>query len=244
MNTFEELFSEEEEKVKDPELIPIDDEPTPFDDEEEEQSDEDEDDDFEDEEDFEEESEQEETENQSKPTRKKEEKGIKDRPRKQKPQLSLFDLMEPQEKSEQELLIERSLKYGSGFQHGKYRIFDKYNENPTAKAFADFLKREYGIGGRSGWNSDSEAHDGKGIRLSHRDENEKTVVEVFLKWPEVATRIADLIDDDNYLKGAFMGIKKEIDEAKQNSLNGKKSAEAYAERQRKKQAILLRLQGS
>lgn len=195
----QELFSEEEEKVKDPELIPIDDESTPFDDEEEEQSDEEADDGFEDEEDFEEESEQEETENKPKPTRKKEEKGIKDRPRKQKPQLSLFDLMEPQEKSEQELLIERSLKYGSGFQHGKYRIFDKYNENPTAKAFADFLKREYGIGGRGGWGGDNEQHDGKGIRLSHCDENGKTLVEAFLKWPEAATRIADLIDDDNYL---------------------------------------------
>lgn len=195
----QELFSEEEEEIKDPELIPIDDEPTPFDDEEEEQSDEEADDGFEDEEDFEEESEQEETENKPKPTRKKEEKGIKDRPRKQKPQLSLFDLMEPQEKSEQELLIERSLKYGSGFQHGKYRIFDKYNENPTAKAFADFLKREYGIGGRGGWGGDNEQHDGKGIRLSHCDENGKTLVEAFLKWPEAATRIADLIDDDNYL---------------------------------------------
>ena len=38
---------------------------------------------------------------------------------------------------------------------------------------------------------------------------------------------------DPYLKGAFMGIKKEIDEAKQNSVNGKKSAEAWAERRRK-----------
>ena len=195
----QELFSEEEEELKDAELILIDDEPTPFDDEEEEQTDEEEDYGFENEEDFEEESEQDETENKPKPTRKREEKGIKDRPRKQKPQLSLFDLMEPQEKSEQELLIERSLKYGSGFQHGKYRIFDKYNENPTAKAFADFLKREYGIGGRGGWGGDNEQHDGKGIRLSHCDENGKTLVEAFLKWPEAATRIADLIDDDNYL---------------------------------------------
>ena len=157
----QELFSEEEEELKDAELIPIDDEPTPFDDEEEEQTDEEEDYGFENEEDFEEESEQDETENKPKPTRKREEKGIKDRPRKQKPQLSLFDLMEPQEKSEQELLIERSLKYGSGFQHGKYRIFDKYNENPTAKAFADFLKREYGIGGRGGWGGLSQAFDEK-----------------------------------------------------------------------------------
>lgn len=194
----QELFSEEEEEIKDLELIPIDDEPTPFDDEEEEQYDEEEDDGFEDEEDFEEESEPKETENKPKPTREKEEKGIKDRPRK-KPQMSLFDFMEPQEKSEQELLIERSLKYGSGFQHGKYRIFDKYNENPTAKAFADFLKREYGIGGRGGWGGDNEEHNGKGIRLSYCDENGKTLVEAFLKWPEVAMRIADLIDDDNYL---------------------------------------------
>ena len=91
------------------------------------------------------------------------------------------------------------MKYGSGFQHGKYRIFDKYNENPTAKAFADFLKREYGIGGRGGWGGDNEEHSGKGIHLSHCDENGKTLVEAFLKWPEVAMRIADLIDDDNYL---------------------------------------------
>ena len=195
----QELFSEEEEEIKDPELIPIDDEPTPFDDEEEEQYDEEEDDDFENEENFEKESEPKGTENKPNPTREKEEKGIKDRPRKQKPQMSLFDFMEPQEKSEQELLIERSLKYGSGFQHGKYRIFDKYNENPTAKAFADFLKREYGIGGRGGWGGDNEEHNGKGIRLSYCDENGKTLVEAFLKWPEVATRIADLIDDDNYL---------------------------------------------
>ncbi len=195
----QELFSEEEEEIKDPELIPIDDEPTPFDDEEEEQSDEEEDDDFEEEENFEEESEPKETENKPKPTREKEEKGIKDRPRKQKPQMSLFDFMEPQEKSEQELLIERNLKYGSGFQHGKYRIFDKYNENPTSRAFAEFLKREYGIGGRGGWGGDNEEHSGKGIHLSHCDENGKTLVEAFLKWPEVAMRIADLIDDDNYL---------------------------------------------
>ena len=42
---------------------------------------------------------------------------------------------------------------------------------------------------------------------------------------------------DPYLKGAFMGIKKDIDEAKRNSLNGKKGAEVYAEKQRRKQAM-------
>ena len=132
-----------------------------------------------------------------KPTSKKDEKGIKDRKRKQKPQMSLFDIVEPEEKSEREKLIERTLQYGSGFQDGKYRIFDRYNENPTPKAFADFLKHEYGIGGHSSVNGYDEWHDGKGIRVSQKGTDGK--IEAILKWSEVAIRIADLIDDDNYL---------------------------------------------
>ena len=46
-----------------------------------------------------------------------------------------------------------------------------------------------------------------------------------------------LFTKDAYLKGAVMGIKKEIDEAKQKSPNGKKREETYAERQRRKQAM-------
>ena len=171
-----------------------DDEPNPFDDE---QPETEEGDFFEDEARSEAASEQEEVQEDAKPTAKKEEKGIKDRKRKQKPQMSLFDLIEPEEKNEREQLIERMLQYGSGFQDGKYRIFDRYNENPTPKAFADFLKHEYGIGGHGGTNGDDEWHDGKGIRLSHDGAEGK--LEVLLKWPEVALHIADLIDDDNYL---------------------------------------------
>lgn len=85
-------------------------------------------------------------------TQKKPEKGIKDRKRKEKPQPTLFDyLTAPQEKTPEEALIERQLKYGSGVEHGKFRIFDKYQENPSIKTFADFLKNEYGWGGHGGW---------------------------------------------------------------------------------------------
>ncbi len=134
----------------------------------------------------------------NKPTSKpkKPEQGIKDRKRKEKPQPTLFDLMQP--KSAEEALIERQLKYGSGVEYGKFRIFDKYNENPSATAFTEFLKNEYGWGGRS-TNGDDEMHDGKGIKLSVRDDKGKDIIQVSLKWPEVAIRIADLIDDDNYL---------------------------------------------
>ena len=191
-----ELFGEEAEQisspVRKPILVEIDDEPNPFDDGQSEE--ETEEDDFADDEaDFEEEPVQEETE--TAPAPKKDEKGIQDRKRKQKPQMSMFDLIEP--KSEREQLIERALRYGSGVQYGKYRIFDKYNENPTSKAFADFVKHEYGIGGHGSTTGDDEWHDGKGIRISHDGTDGK--LEVLLKWQDVAFRIADLIDDDNYL---------------------------------------------
>ena len=38
---------------------------------------------------------------------------------------------------------------------------------------------------------------------------------------------------DPYLKGVFLTVKRDIDEAKRNSVNGKKSAEVCAERRRK-----------
>lgn len=39
---------------------------------------------------------------------------------------------------------------------------------------------------------------------------------------------------DAYLKGMFMTVKRDIDEAKRNSINGKKSIEAHAAKQRAK----------
>ena len=161
----------------------------PFD----EQSEEAEEDDFD-----EDTSEQDEPEEAHLPIRIQGEKGIKDRKRRHEPQLSMFDLLEPQEKNEKEQLIERSLKYGSGMEHGKFRIYDKYQDNPPVKEFVDFLKREYGIGGHGGWGGDEEWHDSKGIQMSVLGEKGETLVEAFLKWPEVAVRIADLIDDDSY----------------------------------------------
>lgn len=136
---------------------------------------------------------------ENRPAQKKEEKGIKDRKRKEKPQPTLFDLTESQEKSREEQLIENELKRGSHVADGKFRIFDRYNENPTAQAFITFLKREYGIGGSFSDDID-EMHDGKGIRIKFLDKaNPENNIAVNLKWNEVANRIADLIDDDNYL---------------------------------------------
>ena len=87
-----ELFGEEAEQtspVRKPILVEIDDEPNPFDDEQSEEEETEGDEFADDGAFFEEESETE------KPAPKKDEKGIQDRKRKQKPQLSMFDLIEP-----------------------------------------------------------------------------------------------------------------------------------------------------
>lgn len=122
---------------------------------------------------------------------------IQDRKNKPSAQLSLFDF-EEKEFTPQEKLTEWGLKRGSGFEHGKYRIYEKYLTNPTEKEFADFLKKEYGIGG--GGYEDEYWSDGKGYKLRHRYfENPDNNIEVFLSWTQVANGIADLIDENNYL---------------------------------------------
>lgn len=169
-----------------------------------------------------------------KSTPKKKEKGIKDRKRKEKPQLSMFDLLDPKAQSAEEALIEQQLKIGSRVEHGKFRIFDKYQENPTLKTFAEFLKNEYGWGGAYVGSID-EMHDAKGIHIKVRDkENPQNNLEVNLKWPEVATRIADLIDDDNYLseqeKKEYVEYKAEQNRLREQRLEQERRRDKFLEK--------------
>ena len=146
----------------------------------------------------------EELEEESEPKEKSKGPPIQERKRKNQPQmqLTLFDLMgdtSNQEEKGKEEFIKHELKRGSGFERGKMRICHEYAKNPTVGEYAEFLKREYGTGGYGcgeydGW------HDAKGIHLKYRDvEKWETLIEVHLKWNEVACYIADLIDDDEYL---------------------------------------------
>lgn len=126
----------------------------------------------------------------------KPQKSIRERKRKE---LTLFDLMNGGEKTPEEQFISEQLCIGSHTQGGKFRIYKKYHENPTTKEFADFLKDEYGTGGSHTFTVD-EMHDSKGIRFKKIDkEHPENEIAVSLKWTEVATRIADLIDDNAYL---------------------------------------------
>ena len=93
--------------------------------------------------------------------------------------------------------IESSFMRGSGIAGGKDRIYEYFSGGHTTHEQAEFLKREYGTGGRShalsGSSGSSEDHDSKGITL-RKDGCEK----VFLTWEKAAKRIAEMIRQDHY----------------------------------------------
>ncbi len=133
-------------------------------------------------------------------TEKPENKGKRMFERRNRPsmQKSLFDAFET--KTPEQELTEQILKGGSGVSGGKIRIYTEYLQNPYEKDFVRFLSKEYGIGGRGGPDGIDEMHDGKGIRFSKKNtETGETEVAVNLKWEQAAAKIADLIDEENYL---------------------------------------------
>ena len=186
-----------------PQLIEIPDERSPFDDEQSEEIEEEEWDDFDEgEEDIDdnfadEEPEQDEIEEVKSAPKKKDETGIQDRKRKAKPQLSMFDLLEPQGKSEKDAFIDDCLT--REYSGNKVKFYDAYCKNLTLTEFAKLLKDTYGTGGSFGGELDKD-HNSKGISYSRRDrQNPDNNLSVHLKWPEVAERIAELIERDEYL---------------------------------------------
>lgn len=133
-------------------------------------------------------------------TEKPENKGKRMFERRNRPsmQKSLFDAFD--EQTPEEKFTEQILKGGSGVSGGKIRIYTEYKKNPYEKDFARFLSREYGVGGRGGPDGIDEMHDGKGMRFSKTNiETKEVEIAVNLKWEQVAVKIADLIDEDNYL---------------------------------------------
>ena len=94
--------------------------------------------------------------------------------------------------------IDRILRGGGSTSGGKWRIFRYFTEAHSVEDKADFLKREYGIGGRSHALSDApgsnENHDAKGMELSKGGcEN------VSLTWRQIARRIDELIAADRFM---------------------------------------------
>ena len=94
--------------------------------------------------------------------------------------------------------IAATLTRGSNIAGGKGRIYAYFKEKHSPREQADFLKDEYGIGGRShavsGASHSGEDHSGKGVSLKKQD-----CPEIQLNWANVAKRISELIRKDRLL---------------------------------------------
>ncbi|MCR0507557.1 DEAD/DEAH box helicase family protein [[Clostridium] innocuum] len=96
--------------------------------------------------------------------------------------------------------IDRVLTRGSGFEHGKYRIYQQFLKHGTMRENATFLKNEYGTGGSfPKYGRINEDHSSKGIALSKYREIGHNEIEVTLKWDKVAKRISELVSLNRYL---------------------------------------------
>ena len=93
--------------------------------------------------------------------------------------------------------IDEMLRSGSGIERGKKRISEFYAENHTQKERIEFLKNEYGWGGRA-YGGYSENHDGKGITFERSID--RTVYDrITLSWSQVDHQISTLIRQNRYL---------------------------------------------
>ena len=93
--------------------------------------------------------------------------------------------------------IDEMLRSGSGIERGKKRISEFYAENHTQKERIEFLKNEYGWGGRA-YGGYSENHDGKGITFE-RSIDRKVYDRITLSWSQVDHQISTLIRQNRYL---------------------------------------------
>ena len=112
--------------------------------------------------------------------------------------------------------IDYRLTGGSGFEHGKFRIYEYFMEGHDKKDSIAFLKNEYGTGGSShalpGSDRAHEDHDAKGIRLEKGNYG-SPYAKVLLNWNVVEKRIRELVQADKYLspegKEAYAQYKQE-----------------------------------
>lgn len=93
--------------------------------------------------------------------------------------------------------INELLKKGSGFENGKERIYSFFKEHYNTQERAEFLAKEYGIGGEYA-NGINEFHSGIGITYSKGDTYRPSSV-IRLTWTDGSKRIDNLIQKDEYL---------------------------------------------
>lgn len=98
-------------------------------------------------------------------------------------------------------VIDAILQKGSSFANSKYRIAAHFQQHLSPKEHADFLKQEYGEGGRAPILTGTEIrewHNSKGITLE-RGFSGKPEDKITLSWMKVQKRIRELIAHGRYL---------------------------------------------
>ena len=98
--------------------------------------------------------------------------------------------------------VVRVLQSGSGIENGKIRIAALFLSESDAKKRVDFLKEEYGTGGRTHYFEDG-THgwvdwDAKGILISKSYSSD--AARLRLPWTQVEKRLGELIRNDQYLE--------------------------------------------
>lgn len=128
-------------------------------------------------------------------------------------ELSIFDFLDAQEDESDEIIsqktIDEQLCLGSGFIHGKYRIFKWFSQHHTEKENINFLAHEYGVGG---WSTDFGFLDRNSKGLSFQKyKTESKFHQKYVKdisWSEVSQRLQVLIALNKYMN------KEELEEYK------------------------------
>ena len=99
--------------------------------------------------------------------------------------------------------IDAFLQGGGAYSDGRLTTYAFFIQDKTDKEKTDFIKKRYGIGGcshaLSGADNSHADYSGKGLKLARGSFSDPDV-EILLKWPKVAKRVAALIENDNYLK--------------------------------------------
>ena len=96
-------------------------------------------------------------------------------------------------------MIDKTLLDGSGFEQGKFRIYQQFLKSLSTKENIDFLKKEYGIGGSSSAYHGAEfgqEHNGNGICLYKGFKENRP--EFLITWNKVEKRLQELIRLDRY----------------------------------------------
>lgn len=103
-------------------------------------------------------------------------------------------------------VVDQVLLTGSGYRKSRLRIFSKYEKNLNNDAMADFLKKEYRMGGKGfdiQGNTICVWYDSEGMRFSHGT-TARYAFERLISWNEIEERTRSLIENGQYMEADEM----------------------------------------